>query len=87
MSEHGFERIDKIVAHLAAQMNDAFEGKKCDNDSLHGTYRRAVTPETDCAINGPVWTRHANLNELFEQMNARFEVVAKRLRLPNRDVH
>ena len=84
MSDHEFERVDKIVAKLAAEMDACMEKQMCRHNHKSGDFRQAMPRDPECVVDGPVWIKHRNLNDLFERMNERFEVMAQKLRLADR---
>lgn len=87
MSEHGFERVDKILVQLAAEMDASMEKQMCRRDTNSGSIAKPAPSDPECVVDGQVWVRRKNLNDLFEQMNARFEIVARRLRLSDRRIN
>lgn len=72
MSEHGFERVDKILLQLVAEMDTSMEKQICRKDHHSGDFRKALPSDPECVVDGSAWVHRTNLNTLFDQMNARF---------------
>lgn len=81
MSEHGFERVDKVLAHLAEELDASLKKRLGEQAHHSGDFGTAPPSDPECVVDGTKWVRNHSLTDLFDTMNTRFEGMAKRLRI------
>ncbi len=79
MSNHGFERIDSVLTHLAAQMDASIERRQSKTRVHIDAMRNPAQGDSAAASGPPDWMQSKTLGDLLDRMNTRFEGMVKRM--------